>query len=438
VVANNDAGRLSFRINIPNRPTLTPDMLISLFADTDANQATGDPESLGTDYVIELFQGQVNLFRWDGQTYTRRAGDPPSSSLIFSYQGGLSINISAAEFGNTRHFGFFVIATSGVAINADGSANFDNAHSDDAPAADAGLYDYDVYISAQPPKPKPPQPKPPSKPVPHSAIVVRSIYDGDTLQLANGKRVRLLQIDTPELGSGECYSRAARTTLVELVPIGSRITLEADPRLDKVDRYGRLLRYVHRGSMNVNLQLVKRGAAAPYFYRGDRGKYAARLLAEALQAELENRGLWGACPKTELDPGRAVDTGTSGPPTKAPPPNGKCDPNYSGACVPPPPPDLDCADLRARGLKLPVRVVGSDPHRLDGDHDGLGCETGGSGGGTPKPPPSPGGCDPNYRGACVPRVPYDLDCADIDGPVYVVGVDVHRFDGDGDGVGCES
>jgi len=50
---------------------------------------------------------------------------------------------------------------------------------------------------------------------------------------------------------------------------------------------------------------------------------------------------------------------------------------------------------------------------------------------------SSGRCDPNYRGACVPTVPYDLDCADIDGPVYVVGVDVHRFDADGDGVGCE-
>jgi hypothetical protein len=55
---------------------------------------------------------------------------------------------------------------------------------------------------------------------------------------------------------------------------------------------------------------------------------------------------------------------------------------------------------------------------------------GGGGGG--------GRCDPNYRGACVPIVPYDLDCSDIDGPVYVVGIDRHRFDGDGDGVGCES
>jgi hypothetical protein len=34
-------------------------------------------------------------------------------------------------------------------------------------------------------------------------------------------------------------------------------------------------------------------------------------------------------------------------------------------------------------------------------------------------------------------VDYDLDCADIDGPVYVIAGDPHGFDGDGDGVGCE-
>ena len=35
--------------------------------------------------------------------------------------------------------------------------------------------------------------------------------------------------------------------------------------------------------------------------------------------------------------------------------------------------DLDCADIRAMGV-APVRVLGSDPYRLDGDNDGLGCE----------------------------------------------------------------
>ena len=56
----------------------------------------------------------------------------------------------------------------------------------------------------------------------------------------------------------------------------------------------------------------------------------------------------------------------------------------------------------------------------------------------PTTEPDRSGCDPNYQGACVPIVPYDLDCADIDGTVYVRGDDPHRFDGDGDGVGCEA
>ena len=205
------------------------------------------------------------------------------------------------------------------------------------------------------------------------AGVVASITDGDTLRLTSGARVRLLQIDTPELGTGECYSRAARTALLQRVPVGSRVALEADPALDRVDRFGRLLRYVHRGSMNVNLALVRAGAAAPYFFAGDRGRYASTLLAEAKRAQAAKRGLWRACPRTVLDPYRAIETGgPAAPPRIAG--GGRCDPSYTGGCVPPYPPDLDCADVRALGIRTPVRVVGSDPHRLDGDGDGLGCE----------------------------------------------------------------
>jgi hypothetical protein len=49
---------------------------------------------------------------------------------------------------------------------------------------------------------------------------------------------------------------------------------------------------------------------------------------------------------------------------------GNCDPSYPTVCIPPPPPDLDCADVNASGFK----VVGSDPHGFDGDNDGIGCE----------------------------------------------------------------
>jgi endonuclease YncB( thermonuclease family) len=114
--------------------------------------------------------------------------------------------------------------------------------------------------------------------------VVASVSDGDTLRLQDGRRIRLVQIDAPELGSGECSSRAARTVLLNPPPVGSRVALEADPALDKVGRYGRILRYVKCTGLNVNLELVRRGAAAPYFYRGERGRYAARPLAAATAA----------------------------------------------------------------------------------------------------------------------------------------------------------
>ncbi|HSW42793.1 MAG TPA: HNH endonuclease family protein [Patescibacteria group bacterium] len=62
---------------------------------------------------------------------------------------------------------------------------------------------------------------------------------------------------------------------------------------------------------------------------------------------------------------------------------------------------------------------------------------------TPSPVPSPtlasgGACDPNYAGHCVPIVGHDLNCSDIGARVTVVGVDIHRFDVDGDGIGCDS
>jgi endonuclease YncB( thermonuclease family) len=121
------------------------------------------------------------------------------------------------------------------------------------------------------------------------------VSDGDTIVLTNRAHVRLLQIDTPEVGSGECYSRAAARELRRLLPVASTVRLETDPRLDRVDRYGRQLRYVWRGGMNVNVELVRRGAATVWFYDRERGTYASKLLAAARQARAERHGFLGAC-----------------------------------------------------------------------------------------------------------------------------------------------
>lgn len=56
----------------------------------------------------------------------------------------------------------------------------------------------------------------------------------------------------------------------------------------------------------------------------------------------------------------------------------------------------------------------------------------------PKPAPTASDCDPNYANACVPIVAWDLDCGDIGAMVFVVDQDIHGFDADGDGRGCES
>jgi hypothetical protein len=68
---------------------------------------------------------------------------------------------------------------------------------------------------------------------------------------------------------------------------------------------------------------------------------------------------------------------------------------------------------------------------------------------TPPPPPPPapvqtdppaaGNCDPSYPDVCIPPRPPDLNCGDIPHRRFtVLPPDPHGFDGNNDGVGCES
>ena len=49
----------------------------------------------------------------------------------------------------------------------------------------------------------------------------------------------------------------------------------------------------------------------------------------------------------------------------------QCDDSYPDVCIPSPPPDLDCGEIKYRRFK----VLPPDPHRFDGDKDGIGCES---------------------------------------------------------------
>ncbi|WP_448576304.1 thermonuclease family protein [Thermomicrobium sp.] len=200
---------------------------------------------------------------------------------------------------------------------------------------------------------------------------VVTVIDGDTLTVrtARGEAVvRLIGIDAPERGNAagqpaECYFEEATAMLRLLTSPGTIVILERD--VSETDRYGRLLRYVwvEQGGrwLLVNEELVRRGAAVARRYAPD-VRYADRLEAAQRQAQRERRGLWEAC------------TAPSQAPTSLPAPSSRsgCDPSYPDLCLPPPPPDLDCRDIPQRRF----RVLPPDPHRLDADGDGIGCESG--------------------------------------------------------------
>ena len=141
---------------------------------------------------------------------------------------------------------------------------------------------------------------------------IARVVDGDTVDLTNGAKVRLVQIDTPEVYFGmECYGLQASATTKRLLPPGTLVRLLVEPKTDRVDQYGRLLRYVIRvrDRLNVNVRLVAVGAAAPYFYLGRRGRFARLLDLLARRARAHQLGLWRACPRTPYRPTAAVDTG---------------------------------------------------------------------------------------------------------------------------------
>ena len=184
---------------------------------------------------------------------------------------------------------------------------------------------------------------------------VTRVIDGDTLEvrLANGtvERVRLIGIDTPELGA--CFGAAAKRRATRIAA-GRDVVVRGDATQAVRDRYGRLLGYVGVGSIDLGRRLVLDGFGKVYVYERAFQRLARYRDAERAARRLE-RGLWSAC---SMPP-----AGSGG--------GGGCHPSYT-PCLPIVG-DLDCDDVRRMG-KAPVRVSGSDPYRLDGDGDGWGCE----------------------------------------------------------------
>ena len=124
-------------------------------------------------------------------------------------------------------------------------------------------------------------------------VAVKRIIDGDTVQLTDGRLVRYLGVNAPEIdheaNTAEPFGFVARAFNTDL--IGSqRIRLEFD--VARLDDYGRLLAYVvlPDGSM-VNETLLKSGLAY-CLYKLPNVTYEDRLLRAQREAMQARRGIW--------------------------------------------------------------------------------------------------------------------------------------------------
>ncbi|HDQ39465.1 MAG TPA: nuclease [Desulfonatronum sp.] len=123
---------------------------------------------------------------------------------------------------------------------------------------------------------------------------VRWVPDGDTLHLADERKVRLMGIDAPEMATDrdpeQYYARESREFLQRLVE-GQEVRLETDTR--EQDRYGRILAYVYLpdGRM-VNEVLVEQGFAFFYHHAHQDRILQKKLLEAQNRAIFARKGFW--------------------------------------------------------------------------------------------------------------------------------------------------
>lgn len=85
--------------------------------------------------------------------------------------------------------------------------------------------------------------------------------DGDTV-VTDAGTLRLIGVNAPD--EGECGYRAATRLAVRLAPPGSTLTLADPDSVRDTDSYGRLLRYVGAGSVDIGLRQIQAGSQAKY------------------------------------------------------------------------------------------------------------------------------------------------------------------------------
>ena len=130
-------------------------------------------------------------------------------------------------------------------------------------------------------------------------VIVDHVYDGDTVRLTDGRRLRLIGLDTPEIfhdgRKAEPFAKAARSALVALLAqSGHQLHLAYDR--ERIDKYGRTLAhaYIVNGQpLSVGIELLVKGYAKTLFVPPN-DRFAGCYRAAESRAREARAGLWGS------------------------------------------------------------------------------------------------------------------------------------------------
>lgn len=130
-------------------------------------------------------------------------------------------------------------------------------------------------------------------PIPPATSTVVSVYDGDTLTLASGDKVRLRWVNTPERKPPEPMAEEAQRFTQAFVA-GQEVTLvlgSENPR----DSYGRVVAGIRTRDGDLSEHLLREGLGHLFIIPPDETDLSALVAAQA-EARAAQRGIWGLEP----------------------------------------------------------------------------------------------------------------------------------------------
>jgi len=159
-----------------------------------------------------------------------------------------------------------------------------------------------------------------SKSFDNTLHIVERVIDGDTVEIEDGIRVRLIGINSPD--EGECYFSEAKEFTKNLL---EKKSVRLDKDISGEDEYGRLLRYViipseMAGVDNTiaNNEIIRNGYALRVQSPPD-NRYRDLFATAEEEAKREKRGMWDACQSVNME-----QTTTSEREIDTPPPSPEC------------------------------------------------------------------------------------------------------------------